>query len=127
MFKDSVVINGFSVDDIEVAKKFYGETLGFHYEEGMGILTLKFSNGGRTFIYPKENHQPATFTIMNVLVDDIEKAVDSLSAKGVAFEHYDGQMHTDEKGIAWGKKVNMGPNIAWFKDPAGNILSLLED
>ncbi len=125
MFKDTPVINGFSTNDIAEAKKFYGEILGFSIEENSGgILTLQFVNGGRTFIYPKPDHQPATFTIMNIMVDDIEESVDGLTAKGVSFEHYD---MTDEKGIAWGKKANMGPNIAWFKDPAGNILSLLED
>jgi len=127
MFKDTPVVNGFSTDDIAKAKEFYGSTLGFAVEEnGGGILTLQFTNGGRTFIYPKPNHQPATYTIMNIMVDDIEEAVDGLIAKGVVFEHYDGELHTDDKGIAWGKKSNMGPNIAWFKDPAGNILSLLE-
>jgi catechol 2,3-dioxygenase-like lactoylglutathione lyase family enzyme len=127
MFKDSAVINGFSVSDTEKAKNFYGTVLGLAYDEGMGgILTLHFVNGGSTFVYPKENHEPATFTIMNIIVEDIEKAVDGLTAKGVQFERYDG-MQLDEKGIAWGKKVNMGPNIAWFKDPFGNILSLLED
>ena len=126
MFKDTTVINGFSVNNIEEAKEFYGNTLGFMYDEGAGdILTLQFVNGGSTFVYPKEDHQPATFTIMNIMVEDIEKAVDGLAAKGVQFEHYEG-MQLDEKGIAWGKKVNMGPNIAWFKDPAGNILSVLE-
>lgn len=127
MFKDTPVINGFSTGDIKKAKDFYGGTLGFTVEENEGgILTLHFTGGGKTFVYPKPNHQPATFTIMNIMVEDIEEAVDGLLSKGVAFEHYDGDIHTDEKGIAWGKKVNMGPNIAWFKDPAGNILSLLE-
>ena len=128
MFKDTPVINGFSTDDSDSAKQFYSEVLGFTVEdEGMGgILSLHFVNGGTTFIYPKPDHQPATYTIMNIMVDDIEKAVDGLVAKGVVFEQYDGQMKTDEKGIAWGKKAGMGPNIAWFTDPAGNILSLLE-
>ena len=128
MFKDTPVVNGFSTDDIAKAKEFYGSVLGFSVEQNDGgILTLQFSNGGRTFIYPKPDHQPATFTIMNIIVSDIAAAVDELTAKGVAFEHYSGELQTDEKGIAWGKKANMGPNIAWFKDPAGNILSLLED
>jgi predicted enzyme related to lactoylglutathione lyase len=126
MFKDTPVVNGFSTNDIAKAKEFYGETLGFTVEENMGILTLQFGGGGRTFVYPKPNHEPATFTIMNIIVTDIEKSVDELVAKGVQLEHYD-DMHMDEKGIAWGKKADMGPNIAWFKDPAGNILSLLED
>lgn len=117
MLKDTPVVNGFSTDDTAKAKEFYGSTLGFTVEEGMGgILTLQLVNGGRTFIYPKPNHEPATFTII----------VDELTAKDVEFEHYP-DMHMDDKGIAWGKKANMGPNIAWFKDPAGNILSLLEN
>lgn len=127
MFKDSPVTSGFSTNDIAGAKQFYADILGFTLEERMGILTLHFVNGGSTFVYPKPNHEPATFTVMNILVDDIERAVDGLMTKGVVFEHYDGDMKTDEKGIAWGKKANMGPNIAWFKDPAGNILSLLEN
>jgi len=127
MFKDTPVVNGFSTNDITKAKEFYGSTLGFELEENMGILTLQFAGGGRTFVYPKPNHQPATFTIMNIIVKDIEQAVDELAAKGVEFEHYDGEIKTDDKGIAWGKKIDMGPNIAWFKDPAGNTLSILED
>jgi len=124
MFQNTPVINGFSTDDIKKAKEFYEVTLGFTVEENDGgILTLHFAGGGQTFIYPKPSHEPATFTIMNIMVEDIEKAVDEVLAKGVTFEQYE---HTDEKGIAWGKKANMGPNIAWFKDPAGNILSLLE-
>jgi len=127
MFQDTPVVNGFSTDDIAKAKDFYANTLGFTVEEnGGGILTLHFVNGGRTFVYPKPDHQPATFTIMNIMVEDIEQSVDALIAKGVTFEHYDGS-HADEKGIVWGKKANQGPNIAWFKDPAGNILSVLED
>lgn len=128
MFKDSTVVSGFSVTDTEKAKEFYGNTLGFMYDEGAGgILTLQFVNGGSAFVYPKKDHQAATFTIMNIIVEDIAKSVDDLIAKGVKFEHYDGEFGTDEKGIAWGKERNMGPNIAWFKDPFGNILSLLEN
>ena len=127
MFKDTPVVNGFSTNDTAKAKEFYGSTLGFDVEENMGgILTLQFVNGGRTLVYPKSNHEPATFTVMNIIVTDIEKSVDELSAKGVKFERYP-DMQLDDKGIAWGKKANMGPNIAWFKDPAGNILSLLEN
>lgn len=126
MFKNTPVANGFSTNDTAKAKDFYANVLGFTVDEGDGgILTLRFVNGGETFIYPKPNHEPATYTIMNILVDDIEQSVDALIAKGVTFEQYS-DLQTDEKGIAWGKKANMGPNIAWFKDPAGNILSLLE-
>lgn len=127
MLKDSQAFSGFSVDDIEVAKKFYGETLGLPVEEqdGMG-LELSLGSGAKVFIYPKPNHQPATFTILNFPVEDIDKAVDELAAKGVEFEHYDeGMMKTDAKGIARPESPDQGPTIAWFKDPAGNILSVL--
>lgn len=127
MFKDSKAFSGFSVDDIEAAKKFYGETLGLPVEEqgGMG-LELSLGTGAKVFIYPKPNHQPATYTVLNFPVDDVDKAVDELSAKGVTFEHYDeGMMKTDEKGIARPPSADQGPTIAWFKDPAGNILSVL--
>jgi catechol 2,3-dioxygenase-like lactoylglutathione lyase family enzyme len=127
MFKDSQAFSGFSVDDIEKAKKFYGETLGLPVEEqdGMG-LELSLGSGAKVFVYPKPNHQPATFTILNFRVEDVDKAVDELAAKGVEFEHYDeGMMKTDEKGIARPESPDQGPTIAWFKDPAGNVLSVL--
>ena len=127
MLKDSQAFSGFSVDDEEAAKKFYGETLGLPVEEqgGMG-LELSLGSGAKVFIYSKPNHQPATFTILNFPVDDVDKAVDELAAKGVEFEHYDeGMMKTDEKGIARPESPDQGPTIAWFKDPAGNILSVL--
>lgn len=127
MFKNSKAFSGFSVDDIEAAKKFYGETLGLPVEEqgGMG-LELSLGSGAKVFIYPKPNHQPATYTVLNFPVADVDKAVDELTAKGVAFEHYDeGMMKTDDKGIARPSSPDQGPTIAWFKDPAGNILSVL--
>ena len=123
MFKDTKAFSGFSVNDIGQAKEFYGKTLGLEVSEAHGILTLKIAGGARIVIYPKPNHAPATFTILNFPVDDIEKAVDGLSAHGVRFENYDGALKTDEKGIHRGE----GPKIAWFKDPAGNILSVLEE
>lgn len=124
MFKNTKVFSGFSVDDITKAKQFYGQTLGLDVEEGdMGILTLKISGGANIIIYPKPNHTPATFTILNFPVKDVEKAVDSLTAKGVVFEQYGGELQTDEKGIFRGG----GPVIAWFRDPAGNILSVLQE
>jgi predicted enzyme related to lactoylglutathione lyase len=128
MFQDAPVISGFSTNNTEETKRFYGDVLGFEFENNMGgIIKLNFKNGGSAFIYPKENHEPATFTVLNILVKDIEQAVNALREKGVIFERYNSDtFSTDEKGIAWGKKTNMGPNIAWFKDPAGNILSLLE-
>lgn len=126
MFKDSKAFSGFSVDDLAKAKTFYGETLGLSVIEqpGMG-LSLQLGSGAEVFVYPKPNHQPATFTVLNFPVDDIDKAVDDLAAKGVQFEHYEGQMQTDEKGICRSTDPAKGPSIAWFKDPAGNILSVL--
>lgn len=123
MFKDSKAFSGLSVDDLKKAKEFYGQTLGLEVAEMPEGLQLRIAGGGRIFIYPKPNHTPATFTILNFPVDDIEQAVDDLAKRGVSFEHYNqGELKTDEKGIARGA----GPKIAWFKDPAGNILSVLE-
>lgn len=123
MFKDTKAFSGFSVDDLQKAKQFYGDTLGLEVtENAMGILELHISGGSKIIIYPKPNHTPASFTILNFPVDDVEKAVDELTAKGIKFEQYDlGSMKTNEKGIVRGQ----GPDIAWFKDPAGNILSVL--
>ena len=127
MFEPKAAFSGFSVDDQEKAKEFYTGVLGLELDnEEMG-LTFKLPGGGSVFVYPKEDHQPASFTILNFVVDGIDEAVDTLAGKGVEFEHYDGQMKTDEKGIARGKSQNMGPDIAWFKDPAGNILAILEN
>jgi catechol 2,3-dioxygenase-like lactoylglutathione lyase family enzyme len=123
MFKDSPAFSGFSVNDIAAAREFYGQTLGLDFEEGAMGLTLKISGGGTVFIYPKDDHTPASFTILNFPVDDIERAVDALTTIGVTFERYEGV--TDEKGIARGLALKRGPDIAWFKDPAGNILSIL--
>jgi predicted enzyme related to lactoylglutathione lyase len=125
MFRQTKAFSGFSVNDIQKAKEFYGQTLGLEVtEEAMGILTLHISGGGKIIIYPKPNHTPATFTILNFPVTDVEKTVDELTSRGVQFEQYDfGQMKTDKKGIVRGQ----GPTIAWFKDPAGNILSVLEE
>jgi catechol 2,3-dioxygenase-like lactoylglutathione lyase family enzyme len=125
MLKDSPAFSGFSVNDLAAAKQFYGETLGLEVAESPQGLTLKVSGGNGVFVYPKDDHQPATYTILNFPVDDIDKAVDDLVAKGVSFEQYGGM--TDEKGVARGIAANMGPDIAWFKDPAGNILSVLSE
>lgn len=118
--------SSFSVGDVEKAKEFYVRKLGLDVadeEEG-----LKMQIGGlSTFIYPKDDHAPATFTIINFMVDDIDKAVDELTKRGVQFESYEGEMKTDDKGIFRGADSGNGPNIAWFKDPAGNILSVLEE
>jgi catechol 2,3-dioxygenase-like lactoylglutathione lyase family enzyme len=122
MFKDTKAFSGFSVDDIPRAKEFYGGTLGLNVSEQNGMLGLELAGGASVLVYPKENHEPATFTILNFPVSDIERAVDELTKAGVRFEHYEGELQTDEKGIFRGG----GPLIAWFKDPAGNILSVLE-
>ncbi|HEY9380757.1 MAG TPA: VOC family protein [Burkholderiales bacterium] len=122
MLKDSKAFSGFSVDDIPKAKAFYGETLGLDVSEEHGMLDLRLAGGAEVLVYPKPNHEPATFTILNFPVDDIEKAVDELSRRGVRFEQYEDEIETDERGIFRGE----GPLIAWFKDPAGNILSVLE-
>jgi catechol 2,3-dioxygenase-like lactoylglutathione lyase family enzyme len=123
MFRDANAFSGFSVDDLERAKQFYGETLGLSVSENPAGLELHLGGGATVFVYPKPNHEPATFTILNFPVASIDEAVDELTAVGVTFERYDG-LEQDEKGIARG---GGGPNIAWFKDPAGNILSVLED
>ena len=121
MFNDTKAFSGFSVDDIPRAKQFYGETLGLNLTDEMGGLALHLGGGGNVYVYPKDNHVPATFTILNFPVADVEAAVDHLTEAGVSFERYDG-IESDEKGIHRGE----GPTIAWFKDPAGNILSVLD-
>ncbi len=122
MLEINKAFSSFSVNDLQKAKEFYGQTLGLKVSESAEGLEL---HPGETnvFIYPKPNHTPATFTVLNFLVDDIESAVDKLTNTGVRFEKYEGEIKTDEKGI----HRNGGPSIAWFKDPAGNILSLLQN
>jgi predicted enzyme related to lactoylglutathione lyase len=123
MFANTPAINGFAVDDIDAARKFYGETLGLNVTDGpMGILTLELAGDRPTMIYPKPDFVPAAYTILNFQVDDVDAAVDELTARGVEMERYDG-FDQDEKGIM----RDEGPTIAWFKDPAGNILSVLSD
>jgi len=127
MFQAKAAFNGFSVDDLAKARAFYGETLGLQVDdEGVG-LRLHLPGGGTVFAYPKEDHQPATFTMLNFVVASIDEAVDELTNRGVQFEHYDGGPNTDEKGIFRGTSKNQGPDIAWFKDPAGNVLAVLEE
>ena len=122
MFKDSKAFSGFAVADVAAAKAFYGSTLGLDARDGaMGILELHLNGGAVVIVYPKPDHVPATYTILNFPVDDVEAAVDSLVTAGIRMEHYDGSGQ-DEKGIMRGE----GPDIAWFKDPAGNILSVLK-
>ena len=125
MLGNSKAYSGFAVDDVRKAKEFYGETLGVKTEwvsEEAGLLALRLAGDRTTLIYQKPDFTPATYTILNFPVDDIDEAVDGLAARGVSFERYEG-FDQDEKGIARG----MGPQIAWFTDPAGNILSVLEE
>ncbi|HEX9923078.1 MAG TPA: VOC family protein [Anaerolineae bacterium] len=129
MFEAKAAFSGFSVDDLVKAKEFYANTLGLKVDdEGVG-LRLHLPGGYSVFSYPKDDHQPATFTILNFVVDNIDEAVDELTSRGVQFEHYDlgGGAETDEKGILRGLSHNMGPDIAWFKDPAGNVLAVLQE
>lgn len=131
MFKNTRAFSGFSVNNLDAAMKFYGDVLGIQVERtGLGsgpmdFVTLHLATGADVFIYPKDNHEPATYTILNFPVDDIDKAVEELSEKGITLEHYEGM--TDETGVSRGLSQNMGPDIAWFKDPAGNILSILNE
>ena len=126
MLKVKAAFSGFSVDDLAKSNEFYTKTLGLKVDdEGTG-LRLHLPDGGTVFMYPKHNHQPATFTILNFVVENIDEAVDELKSRGVSFEHYEGSPQ-DEKGILRGRSQQMGPDVAWFKDPAGNILSVLED
>jgi predicted enzyme related to lactoylglutathione lyase len=125
MLTDSKAYNGFAVDDLGKARDFYGETLGLKtdvLDEQNGLLSIHLAGGRDTLVYLKPDFEPATYTILNFPVDDIDEAVDGLAARGVAFERYEG-FDQDDKGIARGN----GPDIAWFKDPAGNILSVLEE
>ena len=122
MFENTNAYSGFAVDDVQKAKEFYGEILGVRtsvLDEDLGLITLHLADGRDTLVYQKPDLEPANYTILNFVVDDIEKAVDELSERGVTFERYDG-IEQDERGIA----RDAGPDIAWFKDPAGNILAV---
>src|SRR5918997_4176145 len=121
MFENTKAFSGFSVDEVPEAKKFYSETLGLRVSEDYGMLWLHIAGEWDILVYPKPDHTPATYTILNFQVDDIEKAVDEVAERGVRFERYD-DSDTDEKGIYRGG----GPLIAWFKDPAGNVLSVIQ-
>lgn len=121
MLKDKPAFSGFSTNGVDAAKRFYAETLGVDVSEDHGMLNLKLAGGQRVLVYPKDDHVPATFTVLNFEVADIDAAVDDLAAKGVAFEHYEGSGQ-DAKGIA----RQYPPPIAWFKDPAGNVLSVIQ-
>ena len=131
MFKNTKAFSSFSVDDSPKAKEFYGDTLGMDIKlvEGMkdfGVLELHVTDGNNILIYPKQNHEPATYTVLNFPVEDIDDTVDELTKRGVAFERYDDEEYNmDEKNIS--RSRGNEPNIAWFKDPAGNILSVIEE
>ena len=123
MLEDSKAFSGFAAPDIAKEKEFYGKTLGLKTSEEHGLLRLHLAGGNNVLIYPKPDYTPATYTVLNFPVDDVAQAVDKLTKRGVQFEHYNrGDLKTDEKGIMRGN----GPTIAWFKDPAGNILSVLK-
>jgi catechol 2,3-dioxygenase-like lactoylglutathione lyase family enzyme len=123
LLKDSLAFSGFAVDDVPRAKDFYADSLGLEVTEDNGMLTLHLGGGAKVLVYPKPDHTPATFTVLNFPVDDIETAVDALAERGVSFEHYEGtDLETDPKGVFRGG----GPLIAWFTDPAGNVLSIIE-
>lgn len=120
--------SGYSGRDMSVMKPFYNDVLELDVKESMGGLDLSFASGQSVFIYPKETHQPSTYTVLNFVVDDINQSIDELMAKGVVFERYEGMpAEQDERGVLRGKDVGMGPNIAWFKDPNDNILALIEE
>jgi len=122
MFADTRAFSGFAVDDVSKAREFYSETLGLRTSEENGLLTLHLAGDRDTLVYPKPDHTPASYTILNFPVEDIDRAVDELTARGAQFDRYEG-FEQDEKGIFRGG----GPYIAWFKDPAGNVLSVLQD
>jgi catechol 2,3-dioxygenase-like lactoylglutathione lyase family enzyme len=124
MISSDKAFSGFAVKNIDAARQFYGDVLGLDVTEEYGMLNLSIGTGGRVLVYPKPDHVPATYTILNFPVEDVDSAVDELTAAGVEFEHYDSPgLKTDAKGIARGG----GPTIAWFRDPSGNILSVLAD
>ena len=124
MFKDSNAFSGFAVKDLDAAKAFYGETLGLDAREGpMGMLELHLGTGAVVLVYPKDDHQPANYTMLNLPVKDVDAAVDQLTKAGVKMEHYGADFGQDEKGIARGE----GPTIAWFKDPSGNTIAVLDE
>jgi catechol 2,3-dioxygenase-like lactoylglutathione lyase family enzyme len=125
MFKDSNAFSGFAVKDLAAAKSFYGDTLGLDARDGpMGMLELHLGNGAVVLVYPKEDHEPANYTMLNLQVKDVDAAVDQLTKAGVRMERYGPDFGQDEKGIA---RDERGPTIAWFKDPSGNIIAVLDE
>jgi catechol 2,3-dioxygenase-like lactoylglutathione lyase family enzyme len=127
MFKPKAAFSGFSVDDLAKAKAFYSATLGLEVEQNEMGLRLHLPGGATVFVYQKPNHEAASYTILNFVAEDIDQAVDELARRGVVFERYDGEIMTDAKGIARGIAARQGPDIAWFKDPAGNYLAVLQE
>jgi catechol 2,3-dioxygenase-like lactoylglutathione lyase family enzyme len=124
MFKSTQAFSSFSVDDTAKARQFYSGTLGLEMkDEMMGLLSARLPSGARVLMYPRPDHKAASFTVLNFVVPNIDETVDELTSKGVKFEQYSGEIQTDAKGIARGA----GPTVAWFKDPAGNILSVIQD
>ena len=127
VFKLDESFSTFSVNDVDAAKEFYKEKLGIEVsDQKEGGISLKLGNQS-IYLYPKEDHEPATFTVLNIAVTDIDAAVDELASRGIEFESYGGDIATDDKGIFRGGDNGTGPNIAWFKDPSGNILSVIEN
>lgn len=126
MFQPVATFSAFSVNDIDAAKEFYTNVLGLSVEDSMGGMRISLPGGQTVFVYAKDGHQPATYTTLNFVVTDIDEAVDALQASGATFERYD-SMQQDDKGIARGIAAQQGPDIAWFTDPAGNILAVLQE
>lgn len=129
MFADTKAFSGFAVDDVRKAREFYGQTLGLRTsmaDEEQGLMTLHLAGDRDTLVYERPDHTPASYTILNFAVEDIDQAVDELTARGVRFERYEG-FEQDAKAIARGLRSGQGPDIAWFRDPAGNVLSVLQE
>jgi catechol 2,3-dioxygenase-like lactoylglutathione lyase family enzyme len=127
MFRPRAAFSGFSVDNLATAREFYAGVLGLTTEDRPGGMRMSLPGGSTAWAYPKEDHQPTTYTMLDFVVDDIDEAVAALTERGVRFERYENGPPQDEKGILRGRSVQLGPDIAWFKDPAGNILAVLQE
>ena len=125
MFSYNDAFSSFSVNDLAAAKEFYGSTLGLDVSETPEGLSIRFTRGDNVFIYPKPDHAPAAFTVLNFKVENIDDTVRELRAKGIKFESFSGDIETDQNSVFRGRSKGKGPDIAWFKDPAGNFLSIL--
>ena len=121
MLRRDDIFSGFAAPDLDAISRFYRDVVGLDVGDDNGMVWIGIGSGKRVLVYPKPDHEPATYTVLNLPADDVEAAVDELTAKGVQFEHYTGELQTDDKGIMRGN----GPDIAWFKDPAGNIVSVI--